>query len=105
VPSSFAFCYLQPDPSRLQLEPSLLLSLLPAPAEELLGSRKPEKLLGAYCWKLKTSEARAVAGPLERSGLERWAPAWVLGFDLAGHGLIAFEPVMPGGEWSCTPCG
>ena len=60
---------------------------------------------GLARFRAETRDARAIAGPLERSGLERWAPAWLLGFDLAGHGVIAFGPVLPGGEWSCTPCG
>jgi hypothetical protein len=107
VPLKFAFCYRQQYPARPPLERSLLLSVLPAPAEELLGSRAPiAEYVDGYCWELTTREARAIATPLSRIGLERWAPRWVLAFALAGAGIVSFEPTLPDGGWSpCSPCG
>jgi hypothetical protein len=107
VPSKFAFCYLQENPARPPLERSELLSVLPAPAEELLGSRAPfGQYDDGYCWELTTREARAIATPLSRIGLKPWAPNWVLGFGLAGAGFLQFEPMLPDGGWlPCSPCG
>jgi hypothetical protein len=105
VPSKFALCYLQQYAARPPLERSLLLSLLPAPAEELLGSRAPMgQYTDGYCWEVTTREARAIATPLSRIGLKRWAPAWVLGFGLAGAGILSFEPMLPDGHWPCSAC-
>jgi hypothetical protein len=105
VPSKLAFCYWQPYGARPELDRSLLLNVLPAPAEELLGSRAPtEEYPDGYCWELTTREARAIATPLSRIGLKRFAPAWVLGFGLAGAGIVLFEPMLPDGFWPCSAC-
>jgi hypothetical protein len=106
VPSKFALCYTAwTYRSEQVIERSLLLSLLPAPAEELLGSRAPmAQRPDGYCWKLTTREAHAIATPLSRIALGRWAPNWVLGFTLGGNGILEFEPMLPDGSWPCSAC-
>jgi len=105
---------------------SHLLSLLPAPAADVLRANSRTRLDGdvfdaarnvvlarsvTYCSKLATEEAREVADAL--SGLDRDGRFHnvILGYRVAEpvNNLIAtsiwFEPYFPHGEYTCSACG
>jgi hypothetical protein len=104
VPISYAVC------SRgiPQVEPSRVLTLLPAPARDLLGAgyMKTDSIdVSPFdCSQMTTDEARALAGILDAAGLANW-PGW-LAYSLVdpekprGNIVIAFDPVLPHGEAS-----
>ena len=112
VPSRFAVCYGWPG-HRIDLPG--ILTLLPAPVEDTLRARNPSRLDWErgpqYCSDVTTEEARGLAKNLDEAGFEREGPAWWLayGFKVPGAigegGLIFFEPYLPHGEWTCSPCG
>jgi len=111
VPSHYAVCIETPPPK----DASDVLSLLPARAEELLrgkGSTSSEGyLVGRYCSKLTTEEAREVADAL--SGLEKDTrrQGVVLAYQLAeavdtlNPTTIWFEPYFPHGHFTISDSG
>lgn len=126
VPSRYAVCY-GGSPADQAIESSRILTLLPAPAEDLLrtkdrsgreGLMMPgpgEGIIPAseYCHAVTTDEARAIDQALSDAGFQRsreaspyrlayrfWAPA-----PIEKTVDIWFEPILPHGEWTCSPCG
>jgi hypothetical protein len=118
VPSRYAVCYLAFDRS---LEASRILSLLPAPAEDLLRDRRRTTYGGfqsssdIYCSVMTTEEARTLAETFENADLEQNEDENVfrLEYRIDAPGLpsgrspvqIYFEPYLPHGEFLlCSPC-
>jgi hypothetical protein len=118
VPSRYVVCYGgRPQP----IEPTRMLSLLPAPAADLLRAKeqKEQGSGGFYCSDATTEEARAIAEALDDGGAEQgvsgddrgparaFRPEWT--FQVPGQGGetvgVFFEPYLPHGEWTCSPCG
>lgn len=105
VPSKYAVCV----GGRPLIEPSRLLPLIPEPARSLLRAREfaPHEWSG-HCTDLTTEEARALREALDAAGLERFEGQYVLAYRLEIPGslqVIAFEPYLPHGEFTCSPCG
>ena len=125
VPWTYAVCSDEGDAGALGHHPQTrglrrLWSLLPARAKDVLRgnemdaarSREPIE----HCWDLTTKEARALAVALDDDKFERsqQAHAFSLAYeskrsDPADPELavvyISFEPILPHGEWTCSPCG
>jgi hypothetical protein len=126
VPSRFSVCYEgMDDPLRA---PRILASLPPA-AEELLRStdRTPvesgpsvdgegTRYWVQYCSEVRTEEARALAEAFDDDpGFEKdpVVEAYGLVYQTAigPSGTfdptvwVAFEPILPHGDWTCSPCG
>lgn len=117
VPSRYAVCA---DASTRGFEQ--VWSLLPARVKAALRGNEmdpaavPKTDPIEYCWDVTTKEARALAvalddGNFERSQLTKGVqltyaskrpdprePALALAY-------ISFEPILPNGEWTCSPCG
>jgi hypothetical protein len=107
VPSKYAVCFA----GRPLMEPSRLLPLIPEPARGLLRAREfaPHEWSG-HCSDLSTEEARALREALDAAGLEQFkgAERYGLTYRLEVPGslqIIAFEPYLPHGEFTCSPCG
>jgi hypothetical protein len=117
VPCRYAVCYGGlPQP----IEPSRILTLLPAPAAgRLRAKERTEDAGGFYCSDATTEEARALAAALDdgvpvQGGFrdDRGpARAYRLEYRFEAPGstgetaLVFFEPYLPQGEWTCSPCG
>jgi len=120
VPSRFNVSYgAQPQ----TMEPSRILALLPAPVEKMLRAKARTRTQGSvgtpghlhavynYSSDVTTEEARALAKALDNAGVERFEPAKVLAYRLEAPGrsgntvTISFEPYLPHGETTCSPCG
>ena len=118
VPSRYAVCYqglLRP------IEPSRILSWLPASAAELMRSRASDvepderrfRRSRGRCSDLPTEEARAVAEALEEAGLRQdpFQSPYALTYYLRAPGpawkeaVVRFEPILPHGEVGCSSCG
>jgi len=115
VPSKYAVC-LEAGPPWQPIDPSHILTLLPAQVEDLLRARGFDRYAkwpytGFACSKVTTEEARALADALEDAGLERVDRAYRLAYRSEATGsigesaLIWFEPYLPDGEWICRACG
>jgi hypothetical protein len=117
VPSRYAVCYGGLPQS---IEPSRILRLLPAPAADLLRAKdRTEDAGGFYCSDATTEEARAIAAALDDGAAEQGGPgddrgparAFRLEYsfevpDSTGEtAQIFFEPYLPHGETTCSPCG
>jgi hypothetical protein len=127
VPSRYSITY---EATSKTMAASRILSMLPAPARELLRSTDRKRVRAfhstwspgrsikwapyySYVSELPTDDARALADALDRAGLEvDWvAEAQVLSyrFDVrapAGTTVrITFEPILPHGEAICSACG
>jgi hypothetical protein len=117
------------------IEPSRILSLLPATAGDLLraqeavpshgltgGGGLPLTPVTRYVSDLTTEQARALARALDDAGLREKTPQAQLGYlvEIPGASVdpgppakgpvrnaifIGFEPYLPHGEWICSPCG
>jgi hypothetical protein len=118
VPSRYVVCYGDGEWPPQQIELSRILTLLPAPAAELLRARDRREEGHTYCSDLTTEEARALAkalddgGPQNGLGDERGpARTYRLEYRFEAPGPtretieIFFEPYLPHGEWICSPCG
>jgi hypothetical protein len=129
VPSRYAVCWGHRPEQGLgratpsTLEPSRVLTLLPAQAEHLLRRRGFAPRRGSDppqdCSVVSTEDARGVARALDAAGLERRSggegPGSYNEFGLGyrfkapeqrpGFVYISFEPTLPHGEWICTACG
>ena len=118
VPSRYVVCYGDGEWPPQRIEQSRILTLLPAPAAELLRAKDRREEGHTYCSDLTTEEARALAkalddgGPHNGFGDER-GPATTsrleYRFEAPGptRGTIEifFEPYLPHGEYTCSPCG
>lgn len=118
VPSTYAVCY---QGEHRSLEASRILSLLPAPAEDMLRTRDRTRFdVGSsgrnhiYCSQVTTQEARELAETLDAAGLEldERSIANRLGYLFEAPSfphtdvMIYFEPYLPDGEFLlCSPCG
>jgi hypothetical protein len=95
------------------IEPSGALALLPASVQNLFRSRGIDRgPFGAEdCSTFPTKEARALAEALDDAGLERVDGAYRLAYRFEARGTngglihIYFEPRLPHGYFTCTPCG
>jgi hypothetical protein len=128
VPARYAVCYGAPDAP--EVEPSRILSALPAKARELLSAgllfSQVEPELGQShpeaCSELTTDEARTVAEAFRDAGMQPFDPRFEVGDEsatlgdyslgylvpipgTAESGLLGFEPMLPHGEWICPGCG
>jgi hypothetical protein len=127
VASRYATCWshnptLGPDRPTPSIPPSRLLALLPQTVAEALRHRGPVRSADTVpptdCSVVPTEEARAIARALGAAGFERGVVG--RGIDASIYGLtyriaapvgsrgylgVWFEPVLPHGEWVCTPCG
>jgi hypothetical protein len=107
VPSRYAVCLA----GRPQIEPSRFLPLVPEPARGLLRAREfPPHEWSGHCSDLTTEEARALREALDAAGLQQFkgAERYGLTYRLEVPGslqVIAFEPYLPHGEFTCSPCG
>jgi hypothetical protein len=114
VPSEFAVCY---DGGRQPVAPRSIVESLPAAAADLLlnkdwvsvmdTSTGRETEVAEYCWVVGTDEALTIVGALDGAGAQRGTGAYVLDYVLEDprQARIAFEPVLPNGDWTCSPCG
>jgi hypothetical protein len=111
VPSTYSVCYRIPQP----LAASRIFDLLPEQAAELLrAENRTRRSEGdppsvTFCSSITTGKARALADILAETGV-RWGPKelsyWVAAGPRPGDGIqIWFEPYLPHGEVSCSPCG
>ena len=126
VPSRFSVCYEGMDDP---LPASRILTSLPPAAEDLLRSTGRTRVESGpsvdgegtrdwvqYCSKLTTEEARALAEAFDDDpGFEKdpVVEAYGLSYETAigPSGTfdptvwVAFEPILPHGDWTCSPCG
>ena len=120
VPSRFKVSY-GAQPQTIDL--SRILALLPAPVEDMLRAKPRTRTQGSvgtpgqmhvvynYSSDVTTEEARALAEAFENAGVERFEPTKVLAYRLEAPGrsgntvTISFEPYLPHGETTCSPCG
>jgi hypothetical protein len=107
VPSRYAVCLA----GKPLIEPSRLIPLIPEPARGLLRAREfaPHEWSG-HCSDLTTEEARALREALDAAGVEQFKAVerYGLTYRLEIPGslqVIAFEPYLPHGEFTCSPCG
>jgi hypothetical protein len=125
VPWRYAVCSDEGDAGALGHHPQTrglgrLWSLLPARAKDVLHGNQMDAarsdVANVYCWDLTTKEARALAVALEDGKFERSQQAHDFSLtyeskrsDPAEPELalvyISFEPILPNGEWTCSPCG
>ena len=120
VPATYAVCYGGWPPDQ-PIEPSRLLTLLPAAAEDLLRAKDitPKKgLFGSpgdfhvvvdHCSDVTNEEAHMLARAFDDAGFEPVRAG--LGYFFATPGSneknaqIGFEPYLPHGEIFCSVCG
>jgi hypothetical protein len=126
VPSYFAVCYtgLPVDVSAPQSDPSIILSLLPARAQEIIGGRAQTRMEGQRgltggpyfptrtdCSSVTTDEARELVRVLDAAGLTQDSPEAGVEytFDVPGPiretGTVTLEPVLPDGSWTSFRTG
>ena len=121
VASKYAICSgYRPDGGAPTIDASRILELLPPQLARLVRARGWISSSGEQnCSVVATEEARNVAGALEDAGLEqtgggkrrvaegphRLAYSFAPPDGSTGRIIIFFEPVLPHGEWVCTPCG
>lgn len=125
VASRYAICWeWRPnlDPGAGTVDASRILGVLPPPLADALRARWrpyvwPRWWRPGPCTVVPTEEARTVARALDDAGLERrgggkgrgaeslYRLAYGLQPPNVWPGSIFFEPVLPHGEWVCTPCG
>jgi hypothetical protein len=125
VASKYAICSgyrpdVGPDRGGPTIDASRILELLPPQLARLVRARGWTSWSGGQnCSVVATEEARNVAGALEDAGLEqtgggkrrvaegphRLAYSFAPPDGSTGRIIIFFEPMLPHGEWVCTPCG
>jgi hypothetical protein len=127
VPSYFSVCYtgLPVDVSALPSDPSVILSLLPVRAQEILGGKeqtRSEGLRGSAggpyyptrtdCSSVTTDEARDLARVFDTAGLTQDSPdeaGLEYTFEVPGPiqevGSVTLEPVLPDGSWTSFRTG
>jgi hypothetical protein len=123
VPSRFAACYTQV--AHESSNQARILTRLPSTAQDLLRAKDTKRVTQFYgdkpgsfnlnyhwCSDLTTDEARVLSTALDDAGVAREDRLW-LAYSIpasrerlvAGTILIYFEPYLPHGEWTCSPCG
>jgi hypothetical protein len=122
VPSEFAVCY---DGGRQPVAPRSIAESLPAAAADLLRDKdwvsvmdtstgRVSEVAAEHCWVVGTDEALTIVGALDRAGAQRGDGTYVLDYVLEvrtspeaepTEARIGFEPVLPNGDWTCSPCG
>jgi hypothetical protein len=126
VPSRFSVCYEGMDDP---LPASRILTSLPPAAEDLLRSTDRTRVESGpsvdgegtrywvqYCSEVTTEEARALAEALDDDpGFEKDSVVEAYGLvyqtAIGPSGTfdpivsVAFEPILPHGDWTCSPCG
>lgn len=126
VPSYFSVCYAgwPAEVSDPQSDPSRILSLLPARAQEILGGKERMRREGQRGWaggpyypsrtdcsNVTTDEARELASVFDAAGLTQDRPAGGLEymFDVPGsipeRGDVTLEPLLPDGSWTSFKTG
>jgi hypothetical protein len=95
-------------------------SLLPARARDVLRGNEMDAARSSEpierCWDVTTREARALAVALADAKFERdqrdksyrlsYVPTrWDPVDPDRGPAFLSFEPILPHGEWTCSPCG
>ena len=126
VPSRFEVCAAvvasdNPGWHVQQMRPARIVTLLPAAAQNVLRGRDwstyasrptPSARRGVYggCFAVTTNEARSLAKALDGAGPAKKGDGINLNyrFDAPGPSRqvsIAFEPILPHGETTCSPCG
>jgi len=119
VSSRFAVCW--GGGPQQPVEPSRILTVLPAPVEDLLRARgfdqygPPDASHETACSSVTTEDARTIDKALAAAGLEREGGAYSLGYRVTDPALpdegpvrphIWFEPYLPHGEvLTCPACG
>jgi hypothetical protein len=120
VPSRFTVLY-GAEPQTMAA--SQILALLPAPVQAILRAKDRTRVQGSvgtpgqmhvvysYWSDVTVEETRALAEALHDARFERFEPAKVLAyrFEVPGRSgdtiTISFEPYLPHGETTCSPCG
>jgi hypothetical protein len=121
VPSEFAVCS---DVGQPSIEPGTIVESFPAAAADQLRNTDwvsvkdtrtgHESEVVEYCWLVGTDEARTIVGALNGAGAQRGNRTYVLEYVLEvrtspeaepKEARIGFEPVLPNGDWTCSPCG
>jgi hypothetical protein len=111
VPSAFAICF---DWGRDRFGTDQLLDLLPGPAGDLLRTKHLQSEFAVHCYEVTTEEARALADIFDEAGYRDTDPnpgLYVLAYSVPAPDpinddiLFSFEPVLPHGDWTCSPCG
>jgi hypothetical protein len=111
------------------LPASRILTSLPPAAEDLLRSTDRTRVESGpsvdgegtrywvqYCSEVTTEEARALAEALDDdpgfekdSVVEAYGLVYQTAIGPSGSFdptvLVAFEPILPHGDWTCSPCG
>ena len=111
VPTAFAICF---DAGPDQIGAGRLLDLLPRPAGDLLRTKHGTIEFGVHCYEVTTEEARALADVFDEAGYRDTDPnpaLYVLAYSVPAPDpindeiLVSFQPVLPHGKVTCTPCG
>jgi hypothetical protein len=124
VPTRFAVQYGIRPPS---IETSRIFALLPPAAAEILHSKSRTHLEGFwgyasdpaptptvdYVSELTTDESRALSGALDAGGVgvASGGGEYVFSYEgpvpgeSDGFFFVTFEPMLPNGEFTCSPCG
>ena len=115
VASRYAVCS---DGTARELE--RLWSLLPARARNVLHGNEMDAARSTepieHCWDVTTKQARALDEALDDGSFERdqrdksyrlsYVPKrWEPMDPDRGPPAVSFEPMLPNGEWTCSPCG
>lgn len=111
APTAFALCF---DAGPDQIGAGRLLDLLPRPAADLLRTKHGTIEFGVHCYEVTTEEARALADVFDEAGYRDTDPnpaLYVLAYSVSAPDpindeiLFSFQPVLPHGKVTCTPCG
>jgi hypothetical protein len=111
VPSTFALCF---DWGRSRVGTEQLLDLLPGSAADLLRTKHLTSESAVHCYEVTTEEARALADVFDEAGYrdsDQNIDPYVLAYSVSAPDainddiLFSFEPVLPHGDWTCSPCG
>ena len=117
VPSRFAVCAAAvvklPGPGFKiqQMRPARIVTLLPAAAQKMFRDRDWHTGgLGGPCVAVTTNEARSLGKALDGAGPAKKEDGLVLSYRFNAPNpsrqvWIAFEPYLPHGKTTCSPCG
>jgi hypothetical protein len=115
VPSKYAVCFMGPGGL---IQPPEVMSLLPGSAEDLLRAKGRARVEGAvpdkHCYGVATEEARTLSEAFDHAGFEPTGGGvgsaeqskYRLVYRVGSRGVyVYFEPILPHGEGTCSPCG